>query len=134
MAPGALALVSVTFDDVIMYFMEQVWRTLEEWQKELYKDKMNINYKTLVSLGCAIPKPDLNIQIEQGKEPFFRDQGHLEITDLAICSSADEHLDLKSPLGQLFSRNSRSLAREKFSTFSQREPFNYSVKSGQQNW
>ncbi|XP_044514937.1 zinc finger protein 425-like [Gracilinanus agilis] len=104
MAAGAPARfqIPLTFDDVAMYFSEEEWRNLEDWQKELYKNIMKSNYETLVFLGFAIPKPDLIILIEQGKEPFIRNLGNLERTDLVVSTNANDLLNLESTKGQLF--------------------------------
>ncbi|XP_003475339.2 zinc finger protein 786 [Cavia porcellus] len=88
-APTRLPL---TFEDVAIYFLEEEWQDLEVWQKELYNDVMKTNYETFVSLGGALPKPELISWIEQGREPC-RSWGESQHPGNVALSSADLHFD-----------------------------------------
>ncbi|XP_073532543.1 uncharacterized protein [Phyllobates terribilis] len=63
MHDGALGAVPVSFDEVAVYFSEDEWRHLEEWQKRLYREVMQENLEVVLSVGyqhpwtSALPRP-----------------------------------------------------------------------------
>ncbi|NWV78603.1 Z354C protein, partial [Dasyornis broadbenti] len=57
--------VPVLFEDVAVRFSRQEWATLDEGQREMYRSVMEGNYEMLVSLYCALAKPELLVQLER---------------------------------------------------------------------
>ncbi|NXB18446.1 ZN543 protein, partial [Rhagologus leucostigma] len=57
--------VPVLFEDVAVRFSRQEWASLDEAQRELYRSVMEGNYEMLVSLYCALSKPELLLQLER---------------------------------------------------------------------
>ncbi|XP_018864640.1 zinc finger protein 467-like [Parus major] len=62
---GAVLQVPVLFEDVAVRFSRQEWASLDEGQKEMYRSVMEGNYEMLVSLYCALSKPELLLQLER---------------------------------------------------------------------
>ncbi|NXN06187.1 ZN777 protein, partial [Sylvia borin] len=57
--------VPVQFEDVAVRFSRQEWASLDEGQKEMYRSVMEGNYEMLMSLYCALSKPELLLQLER---------------------------------------------------------------------
>ncbi|KAJ1158901.1 hypothetical protein NDU88_011573 [Pleurodeles waltl] len=62
--------VSITFRDVAVYFSEEEWDGLQEWQKTLYRNVMKEIHEALLSLGYAIVNQDILFRIKPEKNLF----------------------------------------------------------------
>ncbi|XP_040858028.1 zinc finger protein 282 isoform X2 [Ochotona curzoniae] len=83
---GEAPKVPVTFVDIAVYFSEDEWKNLDEWQKELYNNLVKENYKTLMSLDSenSVPKPDAPAQVEPREEPCVWEQRHPEEREVPV--------------------------------------------------
>ncbi|NXK41623.1 Z354C protein, partial [Piprites chloris] len=106
-APALLRLhtVPVRFEDVAVRFSRQEWDSLDEGQRELHRSVMEGNYDMLVSLYCALSKPDLLLWLEREElstltesEPEAADVSPEPAVELAhlSCSRGDETLEAKT--------------------------------------
>nr|XP_033800938.1 zinc finger protein 2 homolog isoform X2 [Geotrypetes seraphini] len=65
-------MMSVTFHDVAVYFSEEEWQLLEEWQKELYRNVMKEIHGALISLGYTILNSEVYFRIREESGMCFK--------------------------------------------------------------
>ncbi|XP_065450408.1 zinc finger protein 316-like isoform X7 [Chrysemys picta bellii] len=87
---------SVTFEDVAMYFSSAEWALLGEEQKQLYRHVMWENYQTLVSLGIKTPKPVVIFSIERGEDLCVRGPTEDEDGDILRGTHPDQFSSLST--------------------------------------
>lgn len=66
----------MTFVDIAVYFSEDEWKNLDEWQKELYNNLVKENYKTLMSLGKDTFPPLWRAASGEGSEILINPSSH----------------------------------------------------------
>ncbi|KAM4664805.1 uncharacterized protein O3C94_012804 isoform 2-T2 [Discoglossus pictus] len=135
-----------TLNTIAVYFSDEEWEMLEEWQRELYKSKMKENYEALISLGYPTVNPNILLKIKQ--EEVMRYTAHCSSDDMeqpdsptadnvpvstsleeenleswSDTLSLQEHVPVKYSISQCFNR---SINSDKYST-SQWKPRNMST-------
>ncbi|KFO33072.1 Zinc finger protein 717, partial [Fukomys damarensis] len=65
---------SVSFEDVFVSFTWEEWQVLDNAQRTLYREVMLETYSSLAVLGHCITKPEVIFKLEQGAEPWMREE------------------------------------------------------------
>nr|XP_033789474.1 zinc finger protein 82 homolog [Geotrypetes seraphini] len=92
MAAGASAQMQVKFEDIAISFSQEEWEYLDEEQKQLYREVMEENYQTLLSLATGSPTtPKIISHIKQGEEPYIRGEPELEERETGKSSCSADH-------------------------------------------
>ncbi|KAI5224445.1 Zinc Finger Protein 2 [Manis pentadactyla] len=88
-SPTARYQESVTFEDVAVIFTDEEWKHLVPVQRDLYKEVMLENYKSIVALGLPVPRPDVIFHLKKGNEPWIADFHGSEEKECARSVSLD---------------------------------------------
>ncbi|XP_073096720.1 zinc finger protein 2 isoform X1 [Manis javanica] len=88
-SPTARYQESVTFEDVAVIFTDEEWKHLVPVQRDLYKEVMLENYKSIVTLGLPVPRPDVIFHLKKGDEPWIADFHGSEEKECARSVSLD---------------------------------------------
>uniref|UniRef100_A0A6P8QV78 Zinc finger protein 160-like n=1 Tax=Geotrypetes seraphini TaxID=260995 RepID=A0A6P8QV78_GEOSA len=94
MAAGASAQMQVKFEDIAISFSQEEWEYLNEEQKELYREVMEENYQTLLSLatGSLTFTPKIISYIERGEEQYIKDEPESEEKESGKSSCSDHQI------------------------------------------
>ncbi|XP_069463071.1 zinc finger protein 184-like isoform X2 [Ambystoma mexicanum] len=86
--------VPLAFYNVAVYFSEEEWKVLHEWQRELYRNVMKEIHKALIFLGYRIVNPDILVQIKRPEEMSIPDIAGRGVYNPASPCLSDVHADL----------------------------------------